>query len=260
MARHIVIYLVCILVLLLILPPETRRHRNENGSPDIQEAKCAILLDGYHSSIINFSTGFNYELLKRAGRLIGCKLNIRLSHDKATALDSLSSGELDLLVLPINDSILTPLREDLFLCPTLEDSTVWILSKNGNLTGDLITAGLSCIRHDSYYEKLVERFSPHYEPYSRLAKGCQFRVASPYDSLIKVYANKLDWDWHFLTAIIWQESRFRIEARSGRGAAGLMQMKASTYKTHGGYEDRLDPETSLIAATNYLLRLRSLFE
>lgn len=259
MARHWGPYLVCIVVLLLLLPPKTRRHRNENGHPDIQEVGCAILLDGFRSSDVNFSTGFNYELLKRTAKLLGCDFHIRLSHDKAAALDSLEDGYLDLLVLPCGDSSLIE-RKDLFYCPILEDSTVWVMRKEGELPEETVNSGLSHIRLQKYYSNLIDRFSPHYEPFSRLASGRRFSVASPYDSLFKVYAAELGWDWRYLASVIWQESRFRIEARSGRGAAGLMQMKAATSTSHGGSEDRLDPETSLKAATNYLLRLRKLFE
>jgi membrane-bound lytic murein transglycosylase F len=74
---------------------------------------------------------------------------------------------------------------------------------------------------------------------------------SPYDSLIRAHADTLGWDWHLLAAIMYSESRFHIEARSPRGAAGLMQMMPAT-AAHYGVTDSLDPEINIEAGARLL--------
>ena len=55
-------------------------------------------------------------------------------------------------------------------------------------------------------------------------------------------------------AVIWQESRFRIESRSYKGAEGLMQLMPLTAKHMGADDDLLDPEKNIEAGVKYLLR------
>ena len=74
---------------------------------------------------------------------------------------------------------------------------------------------------------------------------------SPYDSLIRLHADSLGWDWHLLAAVIYSESRFHIEARSKRGAVGLMQMMPKTAARYG-VTDPLDPEMNIAAGAQHL--------
>lgn len=78
---------------------------------------------------------------------------------------------------------------------------------------------------------------------------------SPYDDLFRTYAEKLGWDWRFLAAQAYQESRFDPKTKSWAGAVGLMQLMPKTGKAHGA-ERPEDPEDSLKAGTNYLQWLR----
>ena len=75
---------------------------------------------------------------------------------------------------------------------------------------------------------------------------------------MKAAAKRLDWDWRLLSALIYQESQFHIELRSRRGAEGLMQMLPSTAGKMG-YTDLFNPEESIKAGTEYLLRLQNMF-
>ena len=61
-----------------------------------------------------------------------------------------------------------------------------------------------------------------------------------------------------LAALIWQESKFRIEAKSRRGAVGLMQMMPRTASRFEA-DNLLDPEENIAAAVRYLSHLQSMF-
>lgn len=56
---------------------------------------------------------------------------------------------------------------------------------------------------------------------------------SSYDSDIKVTAQKIGWDWRLLAALIYQESRFKADLESDKGAFGLMQLMPSVMSRYG---------------------------
>lgn len=83
---------------------------------------------------------------------------------------------------------------------------------------------------------------------------------SPYDSLFRVYADTLGWDWKLLAAVAYVESKFDTAATSAVGAQGLMQMMPKTARAMGIPEGmERDPKESVRAATDYFLYLKRLF-
>ena len=51
---------------------------------------------------------------------------------------------------------------------------------------------------------------------------------SPFDDSFKKYSQRINWDWKLLASLVFQESRFNIEAKSWAGAYGLMQLMPAT--------------------------------
>ena len=89
--------------------------------------------------------------------------------------------------------------------------------------------------------------------------GPVFRI-SPYDSLFKVYADTIGWDWKMLAAVAYVESKFDTAAVSAVGAQGLMQMMPRTAYAMGVPEGmEHDPAESVRAATDYFIYLSHLF-
>ena len=74
---------------------------------------------------------------------------------------------------------------------------------------------------------------------------------SPFDTLIKVGAEKIGWDWRLLASLVYQESRFLPAGESWAGARGLMQLMPSTAKRFGAINPD-DPKQSLQAGVGYL--------
>ena len=58
-------------------------------------------------------------------------------------------------------------------------------------------------------------------------------------------------DPRFIHAVIWQESKYRADARSHAGAQGLMQLMPATAKRFG-CDDPNDPVSNIKAGTKYL--------
>jgi len=82
---------------------------------------------------------------------------------------------------------------------------------------------------------------------------------SPYDALVKKYAQKYDFDWRLLVAQMYQESRFNPKAKSWAGARGLMQVMPRTAKEMK-ISNLKDPESGIKAGVKYLNWVRERFE
>jgi len=82
---------------------------------------------------------------------------------------------------------------------------------------------------------------------------------SPYDDLVRKYADKYGFDWRLIIAQIYQESQFNPGAVSNAGAEGLMQVLPETASTVGAV-NLSDPEANIRAGLKYLNFLRNQFE
>jgi soluble lytic murein transglycosylase-like protein len=71
------------------------------------------------------------------------------------------------------------------------------------------------------------------------------------DRIIFEAGEKQGVDPRFIHAVIWQESKYDIDARSHAGAQGLMQLIPATAKRFG-CDDPNDPQKNITAGTKYL--------
>jgi membrane-bound lytic murein transglycosylase F len=79
-------------------------------------------------------------------------------------------------------------------------------------------------------------------------------VISPYDDIVRRYADSYEFDWLMVTSQMFQESRFDPNAQSFAGAIGLMQMLPRTARGFG-FDSLTVPEHSIKAGTYYLRHL-----
>ncbi|MBV9926227.1 MAG: transporter substrate-binding domain-containing protein [Acidobacteria bacterium] len=80
---------------------------------------------------------------------------------------------------------------------------------------------------------------------SRTGKLC------PYDELLKRHAPEIGWDWRLLASQVYQESKFKPDAKSWAGAQGLLQLMPGTAR-QVGVRDAFDPEDNVGGAVRYL--------
>ncbi len=88
------------------------------------------------------------------------------------------------------------------------------------------------------------------------------RILSSYENTIKRYANRYGFDWRLILAVMNQESRFRVQAVSHRGAYGLMQIMPRTGQDVSaalGIESVQQPEDNIAGGVYYLWRVKSMF-
>ena len=241
-------YIIAVLILFLIAGMSVWQGVDEVSFKG-DHFTCVLDLKG-HKAGMNYSVGFNYEMLRYFALDQRCGMEVILAEPEDSISDYLAIDTVDIVVRPWADGH-TPLPSK-----CLADSSTWV-SRDKSLQRAL-NRWLTHFEYTPEFPDLVERFTPAYEPLKRAASGKSYKYAGPYDALVKSYAKSIGWDWRMLEAIIWQESKFHIEARSRRGAVGLMQMMPSTARRYG-VDDMLDPEENIRAGTDYLCKLGSMF-
>jgi membrane-bound lytic murein transglycosylase MltF len=80
-------------------------------------------------------------------------------------------------------------------------------------------------------------------------------LLSPYDRMIARHADAAGFDWRFVAALIYEESRFDASSVSDAGAYGLMQVRPIAARDVGELFFR-EPEANVRTGVRYLQRLQ----
>ncbi|HNT26989.1 MAG TPA: lytic transglycosylase domain-containing protein [bacterium] len=84
-------------------------------------------------------------------------------------------------------------------------------------------------------------------------KGFAYKpgMDTKYDSHIRAAADRYGLDFHLVKSVIKAESQFDANARSSKGAQGLMQLMPDTARLLG-VKNAYDPEQNILGGTRYL--------
>ena len=189
-------------------------------------------------------TGYIYHLLKRFAADNGQQVQIRIAPRGESYLDSLRAGAIDILAVPFADSLAV---DSVLVSLPVDSLSRWLMREDDPEGMRELNDWLEAWHASDEYAGVRENFLSRFNAFR---SGPRASI-SPYDSLIRVHADSLGWDWHLLAAVIYQESRFHIEVRSKRGAQGLMQMMPRTAQKYG-VTDPLDPEMNIAAGAQLL--------
>lgn len=249
---------VVITMMVTCITPLCEKGRMLNGAHSInhfagKDLVCAIDLGNDMYGAHGLETGLNYELLSRFAQDNHCDLKIVAAGRNENYIDSLRNGKVDLVITHETDSL-----DESDMLKTVTDCSVWAFNSTEDEAALQLNRWISHITTSGDFQKMKDRYSCTYNPHKRAERGVRTNTISPYDDLIKKHAKELGWDWRMLASVIYQESKFAIGSRSGRGAQGLMQVMPST-AAHYDVEDLLDPEQNIIAGTRHLRRLQNMF-
>ena len=239
-------------VAIILGVPILQKSISQRGEFEGDRLCCAIAATGGKG--MRYSVGYNYEMLSLFSWQIDKESDIFLADE--TWLDSLETGAVDIVVVPYSDSLVYD--QDYYASVPLADSSAWIVNGSMIAAHKEVNLWLSRFCITDEHAKLASRFKPGYEPHRRYREGWKYNTLSPYDDLIRKYSAELGWEREMLTALIWHESQFRIEAHSRRGAVGLMQMMPRTANRFEA-DNLLDPEENIRAAVKYLKLLQRMF-
>lgn len=232
---------VVILILTILIPRDRiRQERSFDGSG----LTAIIDLGAFADTSKELLTGYNYYLLEQFAKDHNEEIIISLAQEYEASIDSLKRRHADIIVLPFVDSLV---RDSMLTSIPVDSLSVWLMNDDCRKMMDELNGWIDAYHNSESFEKTRNMFLKVYSPY----RSRRREVICPYDSLIRVHAEDLGWDWRMLAAVIYQESRFHIEARSKRGATGLMQMIPATAERFGAH-DTLDPDENIEAGARYL--------
>lgn len=215
--------------------------------------RCVICPGEFDKLSKGYVTGYNYELLRQFAERNGAKAEIDIGTRAEPLLDSLREGVLDILVVPKGTfETLEGVSESMMV----DSSVAWIV-KAGRSRVRAVNKWMRDFESSENYIPTVDRFFNGYNPYR--VRKTRTGIISPYDGLLQAYSKTMGWDWKLYAALIWQESKFCIQARSDRGALGLLQMMPHTARRYY-VESRIDPEESVRAGAAYIARLKRMFQ
>ncbi len=139
----------------------------------------------------------------------------------------------------------------------------WAVRKTSPELLQAVNAWVDEMKSSSDYYAIYHKYYKDRSAFRERARSPYFAFRgggiSEYDSLIRVNAAEIDWDWRLLASLIYQESSFDPGTRSWAGAVGLMQLIPETGEQFGSY-DLYDPVENLRAGTRYLSWLEGMWE
>ena len=247
-------YLLPTMLVLFVIPFSDINTNPEDSDGTFGHGKIRVALDLDDRLSDGYQTGYGYEMAERFAAHMKETREIFLALDGGFYLDSLRQDSLDILMIP---SEKVPDSKDFLSFPLGDVPVSWLIKSDRQKQKDLIK-WLNSLKGTDEFALVIERFFHGYNPYRKGVKRNP-GIISPYDDLIKEYAWKIGWDWKMFAALIWSESRFRIQASSPMGALGLMQMMPRTADRYE-IEDLLNPRENIAAGASYIARLQSKFK
>jgi hypothetical protein len=206
----------------------------ESLRPHIRSMLELGKLSGNRKALI---VGYNYYLLERYAESNGQTVDIGITRDSISWIDSLKAGRVDIVVVPFEDSLST---DSVLVSMPVDSLCVWLMRHDDHSNMADVNRWLAEWHESEEHDEVSDSYLKRFDAFRSRRRGS----ISPYDSLIRAHADSLGWDWRLLAAVIYQESRFHIEAQSKRGAIGLMQMMPKTARRYG-VSDPLSPEENI---------------
>ena len=191
--------------------------------------------------------GYHYHLLQRFAAANGQSVEILLTGRDRSYLDSLRQGAVDLVIVPWEADFAA---DSVLVSDPVDSLSLWLMRPDDPAGMQELNDWMARLHASPEFPAVRDSYLKRFNVFR---SGPRDRI-SPYDSLIRAHADTLGWDWHLLAALIYSESRFHIEARSPRGAAGLMQMMPATARRYG-ITDPLDPEMNIAAGARLISNL-----
>lgn len=122
---------------------------------------------------------------------------------------------------------------DTKLAVSIEQPIGWVIPRNEN-DSSLLNAINEWIddAEQKHLRKIMLRYIKNGRYITSRREESNSRLSS-FDNSIKKTAKHIGWDWRLLAALIYQESRFKVDLESEKGAFGLMQLMPSVMTKYG---------------------------
>ncbi|HEX8558182.1 MAG TPA: transporter substrate-binding domain-containing protein [Pyrinomonadaceae bacterium] len=185
--------------------------------------------------------------------------------DEALA-QKIARGEVEFTVMQSN---LAALKEaefsNLKVRPVLgrKHGVAWAVRRNSPQLLSELNRWIEDRKNEGLFSRLYKKYFVDMRGYIERATS-DFLTSStgklcPYDDLLKRHAPEVGWDWRLLASQMYQESRFKPDAKSWAGACGLLQLMPGTAR-QVGVTDAFDPEDNVRGAVRYIRWLNEFWD
>lgn len=179
--------------------------------------------------------GFQFELLDDFCELLDLNLDLLVKSSPDDCYRMLKEGAVDVFACEIDSLVADSTYYYTIIDLPKEPSQtfVWVIRNKENDTTLLSVIGQwleDYKKHDmrrSYYRYFKNGRIEYDSTLFDATHICQ------YDDLIRAEANKIGWDWRLIASIIYQESHFKPDLVSSKGAFGLMQLMPAAMSKYG---------------------------
>ncbi|MFZ0390360.1 MAG: transporter substrate-binding domain-containing protein [Calditrichia bacterium] len=201
------------------------------------------------------------ERLENLSEEIGYEINIvEVGGDTTTEqlIQEVADGKIELTVsdqhiAQINQAYYSNL--DIKTPISLTQQVAWAVRKTSPELLSAINSWLEKMKNGTAFYVIRNKYFKNRSAFARRVKSEYLSVTggkiSQYDDLLRTEAEKIGWDWRLLASLIYQESKFNVNARSWMGAVGLMQLLPATAREFGASNPR-NPEANIEAGVQYL--------
>lgn len=149
-------------------------------------------------------------------------------------IELVSAGKIDYtvcheMVAQVNQHYYSEL--DVSVPVSLNQKISWAVSKDAGTWLDFLNQWIIRFKTTDQYQQIYHKY--FHSSYFQQFADDQFHSnrtgrISKYDDLIKELAGQYHWDWRLIASMVMQESKFRSDAESWKGASGLMQLMPET--------------------------------
>ena len=214
-------------------------------------------LAGQNVTVPNASP-FRWTLLELADTITGDIRIVEVDSSSEALIRSVSKGTVDYTVAQGNLAELQGAYfKNLAIRPVIGDSkkVAWAVRRTSREFLDTLNAWIVDEKRGALFDRVYQQYFVNSRAYlARVASRyltSETGTLSAYDALLREYAPQIGWDWRLLGSQMYQESRFKPNARSWAGAVGLLQLMPATARQVGVGNSR-DPEQNVRGAVKYL--------
>lgn len=130
----------------------------------------------------------------------------------------------------------------------------WMLSKHADALQQSVDEWMKTFRREGKLESILERYYGYINEFDYVdISKFKRRIATvlpEYEAMFKQAASKYKLDWTLLAAQAYQESHWKVKAKSPTGVRGIMMLTLDTVKELD-INSRLDPAQSIMGGASY---------
>ncbi|MDR1680255.1 MAG: transglycosylase SLT domain-containing protein [Prevotellaceae bacterium] len=236
---------------LAMTPPRTRAEWPADEMPQLSAGdtlRYAIGLNPRDYFLFRAEpAGYQLEMIRHFAGIHGCRYRLGIVPECGERWQQLADGNADIIICSRADYLTQAHGRDPAVAVALPDSSMWVIDARNRALASLLNRWAAYIHSNRH--RMPAPSGDSRQASGNAAVPC--RTLSPYDGLIREYARQIHWDWRLLAALICQESRFRPDIVSPRGACGLMQVMPATA---AGFDivDFTEPEDNIRAGVRLL--------